>query len=306
MTTGVTRWTGREVAVLRAALRLNGKDFAAKVGISSRQLENWEGRGETIKPNPGNQAALDTMLATAPPDAQWRFAQLLTDQAAVGADERTEELLRRDPRTIRHPIDGKVMVLVEEGIFQSGPKDTSVWVDSYRIDVYPTTNIEYEQFVRAARHRPPKHWNGDRAPSVLRDHPVVWVTWHDADAYARWAGKELPSVSHWEKAARGPNGRAFPWGAEPTAAKCNTAESGIGSTTPVTRYQSGVSPYGIFDLCGNVWEWCSTPDPAGPGRYQLKGSAFSSPFERAAPALVNAANSTMKDNDTGFRCVSSV
>lgn len=303
MTTGVTRWTGREVALLREALRMNGKDFAAKVGISTRQLVNWEGRGESIKPHPNNQAALDTLLSTSTPDAQWRFAQLLTEQAAVGHDERTEELLRRDPRTIRHPVDGKIMALIEEGIYLSGPEDASIWVDTYRIDVYPTTNLDYEQFIRATGHRPPQHWIGQRCPSALHDHPVVWVTWHDADAYARWAGKALPTASQWEKAARGPKGRAYPWGSDPTAAKCNTAESGIGGTTSVTRYQSGVSPYGVFDLCGNAWEWCSTPGTDGPGRYQLKGSAFSSPFERAAPALENAANSTMKDNDTGFRCI---
>lgn len=301
--TAVTRWTGREVLLLRQALRLSGRDFAARVGISSRQLVNWERRGESITPHPGNQAALDTLLSTSPPEAQWRFAQCLTEQAASGHDERVEELLRRDPRTTRHPIDGKVMVLVEEGIFLSGPKDRSTWLDAYRIDVYPTTNLDYEQFTHATGHPAPRHWDGRRCPGGLRDHPVVWVTWHDACAYARWAGKALPSAPQWEKAARGPNGRVFPWGGAPTAAKCNTAESGIGGTTPVTRYQSGASPYGVHDLCGNVWEWCSTAGTDGPDRYQLKGSAFSSPFERATPSRTNAADATMQDNDTGFRCV---
>ncbi|MET7936882.1 SUMF1/EgtB/PvdO family nonheme iron enzyme [Streptomyces sp. NPDC005322] len=283
---------------------MNGKDFAAKVGISHRQLVTWEARGESIKPGPGNQAALDTLLSTAAPAAQWRFAQFLTEQAAVGDDERAEELLRRDPRTIRHPGDGKIMALVEEGIYLSGPEGKSMWLEAFRVDLYPTTNLDYERFVRAAGHRPPQHWPGGRCPNALHDHPVVWVTWHDATAYARWCGKQLPSARQWEKAARGTKGRAYPWGSEPTAAKCNTAESGIGGTTPVARYQSGVSPYGLFDMCGNVWEWCSTQGTDGPDRYELKGSAFSSPFECAAPSLQNAANSTMKDNDTGFRCVS--
>jgi len=303
VTTGVTRWTGREAALLRDALRMIGKDFADKLGISTRQLVNWENRGASIEPHPGNQAALDTLLSTAPPDAQWRFAQSLTEQAAAGHDERTEDLLRRDSRAIRHPVDGKIMVLVEEGIFLSGPDDTSIWVDAYRMDVYPTTNLDYERFIHATGHQPPQDWPDGRSPSGLHDHPVVWVTWHDAMAYARWAGKALPTAAQWEKAARGPKGRVYPWGSDPTAAKCNTAESGIGGTTPVTRYQSGVSPYGVFDLCGNVWEWCATPGTDGPTRYQLKGSAFSSPFERAAPSLQNAANSTMRDNDTGFRCI---
>lgn len=161
-------------------------------------------------------------------------------------------------------------------------------------------------FVRATGHPPPPHWTAGHYPAALADHPVVWVSWHDATAYAHWAGKQLPTARQWEKAARGPNGRHYPWGDEPTAAKCNVAEAGIGTTTPVTRYQSGISPYGAFDLCGNCWEWCSTEEhpPANPRRYELKGSAFTSPFERALPSLQNTANAGMRDNDTTFRCVS--
>lgn len=131
---------------------------------------------------------------------------------------------------------------------------------------------------------------------------MVWVTWHDATAYAEWAGKTLPTSQQWEKAARGSKGRAYPWGDAPTAAKWNVLDSGIRRTTPVTHYQSGVSPYGVFDMYGNTWEWCATESE--PDRYELKGRAFTRPFTRAAPSLVNDANATMSDNDTGFRCVS--
>lgn len=127
------------------------------------------------------------------------------------------------------------------------------------------------------------------------------MTWHDASAYAHWAGKALPTSRQWEKAARRSKGWNYPWGDGATAAKCNVQDAGIGHTTPVTRYQSGVSPYGVYDPCGNTWEWCSTETE--PGRYELKGSAFTSPFTRAAPALFNDANAAMADNDTGFRCV---
>ncbi|MGC5042467.1 formylglycine-generating enzyme family protein [Streptomyces albidoflavus] len=301
--TGVTRWTGHEAGLLRKAMRKTGKAFAELVGVNPRQVPRWEGRGETIELELDNQAALDTLLAQAEPAVQQRFAALITERAAVEHDERAEELLRKDPRTRRHPIDGKVMTLVEEGIYLSGPDNRSVWLDSYLIDVYPTTNEDYARFVLATGHRAPQHWPGGHCPVTLATHPVVWVTWHDATAYARWAGKALPTARQWEKAARGPRGRVYPWGNEPTAAKANVAEAGIDATTPVSRYQSGVSPYGVFDMCGNVWEWCSTEEEPGNGRYHLKGSAFTSPFERAAPSLQNAANATMKDNDTGFRCV---
>ena len=149
------------------------------------------------------------------------------------------------------------------------------------IDVYPTTNADYARFVRATGHRAPQHGPQGRCPDSIFDHPVVWVTWHDAAAHAAWAGKALPTSRHWEKAARGSKGRSYPWGDAPTAAKCNVLDSGIGRTTPVTRYQSGVSPYGVFDLCGNTWEWCATESESG--RHELKGSAFRSPFTRAAP-----------------------
>ncbi|MEW1659044.1 MULTISPECIES: SUMF1/EgtB/PvdO family nonheme iron enzyme [unclassified Streptomyces] len=167
------------------------------------------------------------------------------------------------------------------------------------------TCLDYEGFVRATGHLPPQHWlPGSRCPRGLRNHPTVWVTWRDANVYAHWADKVLPSARQWEKAACGPMGRAWPWGEKPTAAKRNTAELGIDSAAPVARCQSGASPYGVHDLCGEVWGRCSTLGVDGPYRHQLKGSAFSSPFERAAPALENTANRSMKDNYTGFRCAS--
>ncbi|MER6121964.1 SUMF1/EgtB/PvdO family nonheme iron enzyme [Streptomyces sp. NPDC001795] len=299
---GVTRWTGREAELLRKAMRKTQKEFAELVGVNPRQIPRWKSRAETIELELDNQAALDTLLAQAEPDVQQRFATLLTERAAAEHDERAEELLRKDPSTRRHSIDGKVMTLVEEGIYLSGPDNRAVWLEPFFIDVYPTTNEDYAKFVQATNHRPPQHWPDGRCPAALATHPVVWVTWHDATAYARWASKALPTARQWEKAARGPRGRIYPWGNEPTAAKANTVEAGIDATTPVSRYQSGVSPFGIFDMCGNVWEWCSTEEEPGNGRYHLKGSAFTSPIERAAPSLMNTAAASMKDNDTGFRC----
>ena len=108
------------------------------------------------------------------------------------------------------------------------------------------------------------------------DRPVVHVSWDDAVAYAEWAGGRLPSEQEWEKAARGIDGRIYPWGDEFDAARCNSRESGIGTTTPVGRYSpGGDSPCGCADMSGNVWEWTASEYEPGSGRRVLRGGAFS-------------------------------
>jgi formylglycine-generating enzyme required for sulfatase activity len=201
---------------------------------------------------------------------------------------------------VRHPVDGRLMAKVDGSVFLCGPGNEPIWLPTFYIDVYPVSNAEYARFLAATGHTPPQHWTDGRPPEDLSDHPVVFVTWNDAATYAEWAGKSLPSGQQWEKAARGTRGTVYPWGDQPTPAKCNVRENGVGSTTAVTCYQSGVSPYGVFDLCGNIWEWCSTQTK--PGRHELKGGAWTSPFLRATPSSFNDAAASMCDDDTGFRC----
>lgn len=129
-----------------------------------------------------------------------------------------------------------------------------VTLSSYRIDKYPVTNAEYARFVAATGHRPPLHWENGRIPPGLELHPVTMVSWYDAKAYAEWAGKRLPTEAEWEKAARGPEGRRWPWGDRMDASRLNTYYN-IGSTTEVTRYEAGASYYGVMDMAGNVSEW---------------------------------------------------
>ncbi len=299
----VSRWTGVEARALRHARRMSITAFAQHLGVTERTISKWEAGRESVTPRPVNQEALDTSLHRSPPDVQARF-QALTGvaKAAISEDRAGGDGDVSGIGHLRHPGDGKIMAHVAEGTFLSGPDNGELWLPGYWIDVYPTTNADYARFIAASGHAPPRHWPAGQYPPDLADHPVVWVTWHDANAYADWAGKTLPTALQWEKAARGPYGTAYPWGDAGTAAKGNFRESRVGFTTPVDRYHSGVSSYGVYDMCGNTWEWLSTETQ--PGRYELKGSAFSSPFHRAKPANFNDASVDMLDDDTGFRCVS--
>jgi len=130
----------------------------------------------------------------------------------------------------------------------------SVYLKAYRIDKYPVTNAQYARFIAATGHRPPSDWKNGKIQQGVLLYPVTLVNWYDAAAYAKWAGKRLPSEAEWEKAARGTDGRRWPWGNEMDPARLNTYYN-VGSATNVTAYANGVSPYGVFDMAGNVDEW---------------------------------------------------
>jgi len=140
----------------------------------------------------------------------------------------------------------------------------SVELSEYWIGKYPITNLEYQAFVKEAGHWAPRGWEGLDYPPGKGDHPVVNVSWEDAQAYCRWLSEKtskpyrLPTEAEWEKAARSADGRIYPWGDIFEKEKCNTEEAGIKSTTPVGKYSpAGDSPFGCVDMAGNVWEWCA-------------------------------------------------
>lgn len=159
-----------------------------------------------------------------------------------------------------------LVTIPDEGPFTLGERDTAhpLSLPAYRIATYPVTNMEYQRFVDARGHEAPEDWEEGHYPAGKANHPVVYVSWDDARAYCHWlsqhTGKHyhLPNEAEWEKAARGRDGRRYPWGDDFDKTKCNTRESGIGGTTPVGLYLEGASPYGIMDVAGNVWEWCSS------------------------------------------------
>ncbi|MBI5197074.1 MAG: formylglycine-generating enzyme family protein [Nitrospirae bacterium] len=160
----------------------------------------------------------------------------------------------------------KEMIYIPEGPFirgsnqrlpDEGPEHT-VTLGPYYMDRYEVTNAQYQKFVKATERSLPIHWQNGTYPKGKADHPVTFVSWYDATAYCQWAGKRLPTDQEWEKAARGPNGWIFPWGNEFDKRKANVPATGIGDTTPVGRFESGKSYYGLYDMSGNVWEWTSS------------------------------------------------
>ncbi len=136
---------------------------------------------------------------------------------------------------------------------QDGPQHTETTA-AYSIDKYPVTNAQYAMFVAETAHKAPSHWKGGVIPKGFELHPVVMVTWQDASDYCTWAGKRLPTEAEWEKAARGTDGRRWPWGNRMDPKLLNTYNT-RGTTSSVLAHSKGASPYGVIDMAGNVSEW---------------------------------------------------
>jgi serine/threonine-protein kinase len=181
------------------------------------------------------------------------------------------------PGTLVAPTDGAEMVLVPAGEFIMGmdPEDIyqifilddrenpvyatetparRIHLDAYYIDRYPVTNYQYHKFIESTGHREPMLLNHPDWGQPMQ--PVTFVGWDDARAYANWAGKVLPTEEHWEKAGRGTDSRWWSWGPEFLPDRCNSREFGLQQSTEIGLFDKGISPYGCYDMCGNVWEIC--------------------------------------------------
>ena len=156
------------------------------------------------------------------------------------------------------------MVYVPAGEFLYGEDKQKIYLDGFWIDKTPVTNAEYKWFLDAnPKHLVPSGWDNNynwdekkrTYPAGKDNHPVVIVDWEDAKAYANWSRKRLPTEQEWEKAARGTDGREYPWGAWQDGC-ANTQETKISGTSPVGQFSpQGDSPYGCVDMAGNVSEW---------------------------------------------------
>lgn len=168
----------------------------------------------------------------------------------------------RDAGGYRSERDGMELVLVPAREFRLGSDDGAfderpahaVALSAYLLDRTEVSNAQFERFVRAGTYRPQGPWRRGAGPGLER-HPVRFVTWYDASAYAAWAGRRLPTEAQWERAARGLDGRRYPWG---SAWRGDAAVADLpldAGPLAVGSRPLGASPVGALDLAGNVWEW---------------------------------------------------
>lgn len=246
------RFLGATVITCIALVMIGGSLHVVKIGAG--RMDEMRGKATyDLKEEKSRERAAGEDL--------FLHAQNEVEKAAAGAYTMAEAnaLLSSDQW---HDVD--TIVLVPAGIFVMGTNlpDTDpqnrpqhkVNLPAYRIDKYLVTNAQYARFVAATGHRSPLNWKDGRIPDGQALFPVTMVNWYDAAAYAKWAGKRLPSEAEWEKAARGTDGRRWPWGNIMDPNRLNTYYN-VGAATRVNAYSNGQSPYGAFDMAGNVSEW---------------------------------------------------
>ncbi len=190
----------------------------------------------------------------------------------------------------------------------------TVTVKPYFMDIYEVTREEYQKCVRAARCNAPPEWGGDIYPANTGRLPVTGLAWDDANKYAAWAGKRLPSEEEWEFAARGEDGRLYPWGRAWAPGRANFGGSKL---VEVGKYQ-GASPFGVFDMLGNAQEWTSSELRKYPDKTSyittgvrpeslrvIRGGSYRDSAQGVTATYRNALRMSEERSyaQTGFRCV---
>jgi formylglycine-generating enzyme required for sulfatase activity len=222
------------------------------------------------------------------------------------------------------------MIFVAGGTFKMGRDDgdeyerpaREVGVEPFYIDQFEVTCEQYQRFVDEEKHPAPPGWRKGKYPAGAAKLPVTGVSWRDANAYAKWAGKRLPTEKEWEFAARGTDGRLYPWGNEWGPKRVNAAGSGAGRPVEVGLHQEGRSPFGALDMAGNVWEWTadsiqsyeggsipedSLPESQRNSQKVLRGGCYLSNAQQATATYRRGWPAQGADyTQTGFRCARSV
>jgi formylglycine-generating enzyme required for sulfatase activity len=336
----------QEEQARQAELKRQEEEAAKRIAALQKQVEEQARQAERRRQEEERRLASERERLAAlqkQAEEQARQAELRRQEeerrlAALRTQQEAALVARVSPPAAKPPTvvgpkpeDLTPMVLIPAGEFIMGsdPREGNadetpqrkVFLEAFHIDKFETTVDRYARYLAATGVEPPEYWN--RADPVAdKDLPVIGVDWDQAQGYCKWAGKRLPSEAEWEKAARGTDGRIHPWGNE--GATQQFANYGRGgsfrygkSLENVGSYESGKSPYGIYDLVGNVWEWVADwydkdyyenapiKNPKGPekGQYRvIRGGSWSK-----APLVVRAAGRnraapTSQTTSIGFRC----
>jgi formylglycine-generating enzyme required for sulfatase activity len=200
------------------------------------------------------------------------------------------------------------MMLVPDGEFVSGTQGKTVKLASYYMDKTEVTNAAYRMFCDATKRPYPKNPTWDRQYFDKPDYPVLNVSWNDAREFAAWAGKRLPSEDEWEKAARGTEGRTYPWGnwSQSTAANLKGSEDGHVNAAPVGSFPYDESPFGVLDTEGNAEEWVA--GDFGDGKKVVRGGGFTATVEQASVTSRRGESPDLAPgvfSNIGFRCAAS-
>ncbi len=266
-----------------------------------------------------------TMLRLLRPEAPDRLSAVIGRLLAKSPDDRYHDV--QQMRLALANADVEPMVPIPGGPFLRGAPDNDpegrpeekpireISVSAFYLDKNPVTVGQFRRYLDATGLAPPPEFERYN-PTSRSAHPVVHVTWDEANAYAQWAGKRLPTEAEWEKAARGTDGRKFPWGsAAPDASRAHFG--GQESTAPVGQRPNGASPYGALDMAGNAFEWVSDwygrsyyeespdEDPTGPESGKKKvlrgGSFVHDPFALRCACRGRYAPDERRANHS-FRC----
>jgi iron(II)-dependent oxidoreductase len=315
-------WTGEAVveADTEKQLKVDLVAYGGKLSISSTPLgatiiigkRSWGKTNKTLKLPPGSY-----LVKLVKPGYHSK-----SQRVKVKDGESTQLSLTLTKKGVS-TIPG--MVYVPEGEFtmgtEKGEEDERpvhrVYVAGFYIDKYEVTNKEYKKFLTATGRRTPDFWSDTdlNKPNL----PVVGVSWEDGKAYCKWVGKRLPTEAEWEKAARGTDGRRYPWGNKYSAKRANAYgnQDGFQFTAPVDSLAAGASPFGVLNMAGNVWEWCadwyaedyyahtSPKSPKGPSSGQLRVIRGGSWEDTAAALRItnrHAAEPDYSAYNLGFRC----
>ncbi len=206
--------------------------------------------------------------------------------------------------------------------------EMTVQVDNFVMSKYPVTNAQFAIFARAEDgYKNARWWTySEHAQRWFKlgkgvaearfsgeKHPRENVNWYEAMAFANWLGSllkmkvALPTVAQWQRAAQGDDDRYFPWGDEYNEEHCNTLETGLKMTTPVDRYHQGVSPYGVYDMAGNIWEWtmntAAAADEGRDRRRAVAGGSYVSPCDRAQTSFRYYLDPRVRYSSIGIRLV---